>query len=56
MARRKVPKGSSFDDKTDAEIPEVEDWINAYPRKILGYHASKELFEAEITALIESIA
>lgn len=56
MVRRKVPKGSNFDDKTDAEIQEIEDWINSYPRKILNYHASKELFEAEIEALIKSVA
>lgn len=56
MVRRKVPKGSNFDDRTDANIQEVEEWINGYPRRILEYHSAKELFEAEIVALIDSIA
>lgn len=51
MVRRKIPKGSNFDNKTDEEIEEIENWINNYPRRILGYHSSKELFEREISLL-----
>ena len=51
LVRRKVPKGSNFDDKTDIEIQEVEDWINDYPRKILNYQSARELFDIEIAAL-----
>ena len=51
MVRRKIPKGSNFDNKTDEEIKEIENWINNYPRRILGYHSSKELFEKEISLL-----
>ncbi len=51
MVRRKVPKGTNFDDKTDEEIKEIEDWINGYPRKIHGYHSAGELFEAEVENL-----
>ena len=51
MVRRKVPKGTNFDDKTDEEVQEIEDWINKYPRKIHGYRSSGELFEEEIEKL-----
>ena len=51
MVRRKVPKGSNFDNMTDDEIQAVEDWINNYPRKIHGYHSARELFEAEVEQL-----
>lgn len=51
MVRRKVPKGTNFDNKTDEEIAEIEDWINKYPRKIHGYHSAGELFEEEIKKL-----
>lgn len=54
MIRRKVPKGTNFDDMTDSEVKEIEDWMNEYPRKILNYHSSKELFETEINALLRS--
>lgn len=52
MIRRKIPKGSNFDDKTDDEIQAVEDWINDYPRRILNYHTSRELFEHEVDLLM----
>lgn len=48
MVRRKVPKGTNFDDKTDEEIAAIEDWVNDYPRRIHGYHSARELFEEEI--------
>lgn len=48
MVRRKVPKGTNFDDKTDEEIAEIEDWINRYPRRIHGYRSARELFAEEI--------
>lgn len=48
MVRRKVPKGTNFDDKTNEEIAEIEDWVNDYPRRIHGYHSARELFEEEI--------
>ena len=47
MVRRKVPKGTNFDDKTDEEIAAIEDWVNNYPRRIHGYHSARELFEEE---------
>lgn len=51
MVRRKVPKGTNFDNKTDEEIKEIENWLNGYPRKIHGYRSAGELFEKEMEKL-----
>lgn len=51
MVRRKIPKGTNFDDKTDEEIGEIENWINKYPRKIHGYRSAGELFTEEVEKL-----
>lgn len=51
MVRRKVPKGTNFDGKTEEEIAEIEDWINRYPRKIHGYHTAAEEFNRELEKL-----
>lgn len=36
MIRRFFPKGINFDEVTKKQVQFVEDWINNYPRKILG--------------------
>lgn len=36
LIRRFFPKGISFDPVTRKEVKMVEDWVNNYPRKILG--------------------
>lgn len=46
MIRRFIPKGSDIDDYTDDDIADIQDWINRYPRRLLDYHSSRELFEA----------
>ena len=51
MVRRKVPKGTNFDDKTDEEIGEIENWINGYPRRIHGCRSAGELFTEELEKL-----
>lgn len=48
MVRRKVPKGVDFDDRTDEEIEEIQNWINNYPRSIHGYHTASERFDEEL--------
>lgn len=51
MVRRKIPKGTNFDDKTDDDIQDVEDWINNYPRGIFGYQTAQMMFDREIAAI-----
>ena len=44
MIRRKFPKGTNFDKVSPKEVKMVEDWLNRYPRKILGWYSSADLF------------
>lgn len=46
MIRRYIPKGSNIDKYTEQEIKQIEEWINNYPRKILGYKSANEVYEA----------
>lgn len=56
LIRRHIPKGSVFDDKTEEEIRQIEDWMNRYPRRLLGYRSAGELFEEEIKKLLADSA
>lgn len=51
LIRRHIPKGIDFDNKTDEDIAYIEKWINNYPRGILGFKTSAELFELELKKL-----
>ena len=44
MIRRKYPKGTDFGKISAAAIKEVEEWINNYPREILGWRTAEMLF------------
>ena len=44
MIRRKFPKGTNFDKVSPKEVRMVEEWLNRYPRKILGWYSSADLF------------
>ena len=37
-------KGTDFSKVSAAEIAATEEWINNYPRKILGYKSSEVMF------------
>ena len=56
MIRRKLPKGTSFDNMTNEDIRKVEDWINNYPRGIFGHETSKMRFEQEIEQIMKDSA
>ena len=51
MIRRKHPKGTDFEDLSKEQLKETENWINDYPRKILGYKSSSKAFKEELTKL-----
>lgn len=51
MIRRKFPKGTNFDKVSPKEVKMVEDWLNRYPRKILGWYSSADMFRALIEAV-----
>ena len=43
MIRRFVPKGKDIAEFSNADIQEIEDWMNNYPRKILGYRTANQV-------------
>lgn len=46
IIRRFVPKGSNIGNYSKKAIKQIEQWINNYPRKILGYQTASEVYEA----------
>ncbi len=43
MIRRWYPKGTNFDRVSKKELAELQDWMNNYPRKSLGWKTPNEL-------------
>ena len=43
MIRRFIPKGTNIALLDEQEIKNIEDWMNNYPRKILGYRTPKHV-------------
>jgi IS30 family transposase len=46
ILRRFVPKGTDIGKLTARQLQRIEDWVNNYPRKILGYKSANEIFVA----------
>lgn len=49
--RRFLPKGKKIEAFSDAEIASACAFLNTYPRKILDWQTSQDLFESELTKL-----
>ena len=43
MIRRFIPKGTNIANVSDKEIKIIENWMNNYPRKRLGYKTAKQM-------------
>jgi transposase, IS30 family len=43
MIRRFIPKGTNIAKVADKEIETIQNWMNNYPRKILGYKTANEM-------------
>ena len=52
--RRLVPKGADLSRYTKEDIQYVENWVNAYPREVLGYATSGSLFRDHLHQLAVS--
>lgn len=50
--RRQIPKGSNLSLISDNEIRRVEKWINCYPREVLGFATSEELFNEQLQMIL----
>ena len=51
MIRRKFPKGTDFGAVSAAAVKRAEEWINNYPREILGWKTSEICFRECLAAL-----
>lgn len=51
MIRRFFPKQTRFGRIGKEKIQEVEDWLNAYPRRVLGWKSAKEIWLEEMKIL-----
>jgi IS30 family transposase len=52
LIRRWIPKGTPIENYTHKQVADVQDWMNAYPRKILGWRTAQEVFNEHIAAII----
>jgi len=43
ILRRFIPKGTDIGKITVEELQRIEDWVNNYPRKLLGYKSANEI-------------
>lgn len=46
MIRRWFPKGTDFSKVSQKEIAALQDWMNSYPRKVLGWKTPAEVTES----------
>jgi len=46
MIRRFIPKGTNIANISDKEVQWIQDWMNNYPRKILGYKTANQMAKA----------
>jgi IS30 family transposase len=44
LIRRWIPKGTPIENYSEAQLQDIEDWMNNYPRKILGWKSAAEVF------------
>jgi IS30 family transposase len=44
MLRRFIPKGTDIGKVSAKELRRIEDWVNNYPRRILGYKTAEQMF------------
>ena len=51
LIRRHAPKGTDLDQLTHEDVKSIQCWMNNYPRKLLGYRTSGELFREEMAAI-----
>ena len=47
--RRKFPKGTDFTSVSSCRVAEVEQWLNTYPRGILGYDTPENVFNSYLS-------
>ena len=48
MIRRFIPKGINIASVTEAEVEDIQNWMNNYPRKILGYKTPRQVAQENL--------
>ena len=51
IIRRHAPKGSNLDELSHEDVRHIQDWMNNYPRKLLGWKTANDLFREELEKL-----
>ena len=51
LIRRFLPKYQSFQDLTNSQVSRIQQWMNGYPRKVLGYRSPYQAFVRELRQL-----
>jgi len=51
LLRRKITKGTDIGTLKKADVQQATLWLNTYPRKILNFQSSKEVFDKELSKL-----
>ncbi|MEG1548642.1 MAG: IS30 family transposase, partial [Clostridia bacterium] len=51
LIRRHIAKGDDISKYTIKQVQHIESWINNYPRKILGYRTSAEVFAEHLNSI-----
>jgi IS30 family transposase len=46
MIRRFIPKGTNIANVSEEDVQWIQDWMNNYPRKILGYKTANQMAKA----------
>lgn len=54
--RRLIPKGTDLNGISVKDVQRVERWVNNYPREVLNYDCSEELFRRELEKLSVYVA
>jgi len=45
LIRRFIPKGANIDQYSDQQVKDIEQWMNNYPRKLLGYKTANQCYQ-----------
>ena len=53
MIRRHLPKGTDFSKVPARKITEIQNWMNNYPRKVLGWQTSNMVYQRYLQELLE---
>lgn len=49
--RRLIPKGTDLSQYSEKDVSAVQDWVNNYPRQVLNFATSQELFDEQLRQL-----